>query len=108
MRFRVIAAAVILVPATSVAADDRREVQPNDPPPKMAAGPAQHKLKVISPVPEKCPTLASQAARKRGEAVTPDKLTDLPRGKAFHAVYRVGRDGCLDPVMVGYQYRRDR
>ena len=36
------------------------------------------------------------------------KLNELPPADAFHAVYRTDKDGCLDPVMVGYQYGRGR
>ena len=108
MRFHVIVAAAMLLPATSVAADEGQKVQVKDPQPKMRLGPPQHELKVISPVPEKCPSLAGHAARKRGESLAPDKLTELPPAEAFHAVYRVGPDGCLDPVMVGYQHRDER
>jgi hypothetical protein len=35
-------------------------------------------------------------------------LNELPPANAFHAVYRLDKDGCLDPVMVGYQYGRRR
>ena len=36
------------------------------------------------------------------------KLNELPPADAFHAVYRMDKDGCVDPVMVGYQYGRRR
>ena len=36
------------------------------------------------------------------------KLNELPPADAFHAVYRTDKDGCVDPVMVGYQYGRRR
>jgi hypothetical protein len=35
-------------------------------------------------------------------------LNELPPADAFHAAYRTDKDGCLDPVMVGYQYGRRR
>lgn len=109
MRLQLFAAAALLLPATSVAADDDARVMMTKAPQQVQnPGPAQQKLKLINPVPEKCPSLAAQTARKRGESPAPDKLTELPPGEAFHAVYRVGPDGCPDPIMVGYQYRQDR
>lgn len=36
------------------------------------------------------------------------KLIELPPAEAFHAVYRLDKDGCVDPVLVGYQYGRRR
>ena len=109
MRPQLLAAAAILLPAASLAADDQPKVEPQAAQPlPFAAGPSRHELKVIDPVPANCPTLASEAARKRGKSLAPDKLAELPPGEAFHAVYRVGPDGCPDPVMVGYQYMQDR
>ena len=52
-----------------------------------------------------CPSpLAGRAA---GDAQMRN-LNELPPANAFHAVYRLDKDGCLDPVMVGYQYGRRR
>ena len=36
------------------------------------------------------------------------KLGELPPADAYHAVYRLDDKGCVDPVMVGYQYGRGR
>ena len=52
-----------------------------------------------------CPKpLAHKAEPRLGAKIR--KLTELPPADAFHAVYRLDGNGCLDPVMVGYQYGR--
>ncbi len=51
-----------------------------------------------------CPQpLVQRGERPKAEM---KKLIELPAADAFHAVYRVDGNGCIDPVMVGYQYRR--
>ena len=54
---------------------------------------------------KQCPKeLAHQAGpNMKGEF---RKLGELPPADAFHAVYRLDSQGCIDPVMVGYQYGR--
>jgi hypothetical protein len=51
-----------------------------------------------------CPTLlVHKADPPRAEL---KKLNELPPADAFHAVYRLDGNGCIDPVMVGYQFGR--
>ena len=55
----------------------------------------------------KCPKPLAFWGQGPGKA-TMRKLNELPPADAFHAVYRMDNDGCIDPVMVGYQYGRGR
>ena len=51
-----------------------------------------------------CPELLAHPAERPKAQMR--KLAELPPADAFHAVYRRDGNGCIDPVMVGYQYGR--
>jgi hypothetical protein len=53
--------------------------------------------------PKTCPRTTSHYAWDKGKPLTPRKLTELPQGKGFMAVYRTV-DGCEFPMtMVEYR-----
>jgi hypothetical protein len=79
-----------------------------------AAGPTQnpaageHFIRFLQAAPDAQypkPLMQPVAPQSRGEL---KKLTELPPADAFHAVYRLDSRGCIDPVMVGYQFGRTR
>ena len=70
----------------------------------LAAAPATHRGNPA----EKCPRTAPYYAYRSGEPLKPRKLTELPRGTAYMAVFRhVG--ACEVPLtMVDYRNPRGR
>ena len=119
MRSLILASAIMLPVAAGAAAD--RPIAPDAVQISAAAQSAAaeaasqgngfagiQEARVFDPIPADCPTLAERAAEKRGRPLSPEKLTDLPRGEAFHAVYRLDSNGCPDPVLVGYQHQGNR
>ena len=91
MRFLV--AAFAALPLTAAAAE------PN--------GAAQHPIRFVQATPDQqCPKPLLH--REPGAGAQMKKLNELPPADAFHAVYRLDDKGCVDPVMVGYQYGRRR
>jgi hypothetical protein len=49
-----------------------------------------------------CSKPTSHYAVKPGEPLKPRKLTDLPPGNMYVAVYRRDTDGCENPIVVKY------
>lgn len=95
MRFLVAACAALPLTAASA--------QPAQPP-----GAGQHPIRFVQATPDaQCPKPLMQPVTPlpRGEL---KKLGELPPADAFHAVYRLDSRGCIDPVMVGYQFGRRR
>ena len=58
---------------------------------------------LLGPAHDNCPGLTSRQVDWAGQPIAPRKLTELPPAKAYHSVIRQGPDGCLDPLLVGYQ-----
>jgi hypothetical protein len=76
--------------------------------PADAPAARHHPIRFVQATPDaQCPRplLQPVAPLPRGEL---KKLTELPPADAFHAVYRLDSRGCIDPVMVGYQFGRRR
>ena len=71
-----------------------------------AAAPAAD-MPVVNPnasQPANCPATSRYEAAKRGGALKPQKLTELPDADVYKAVYRrVG--GCQVPIIVRYGLR---
>ena len=84
---RLLIVALAALPLSAAAAETGRPVQLN--PEDRCPKPLVHK----------------DAPRPKAEL---KKLNKLPPADAFHAVYRLDANGCIDPVMVGYQYKRER
>jgi hypothetical protein len=57
---------------------------------------------VISPGGANCPTATNYFAYQDRKALKPQKLTELPPGNAYIAVYRRDVDGCEKPIVVKY------
>lgn len=94
MRFLV--AAFAALPLTAAAAE-----------PASAPAPRQHPIRFVQATPDvQCPKPLLH--REPGAGAQMKKLNELPPADAFHAVYRLDDKGCVDPVMVGYQYGRRR
>ena len=77
--------------------------------PAAAAGPDAKATKdVAADCPQTTSYLAEQSGLYRGKPLTPRKLTELPSGTAYMAVFRhIG--GCEAPLtMVGYRSPRRR
>ena len=73
--------------------------------PATAAGP--NSLNLTAPQPPHCPKtsryVAGETGIYRGQPLTPRKLTELPPGRGYMAVYR-RVDGCEFPMtMVEYR-----
>jgi hypothetical protein len=49
-----------------------------------------------------CPKATTQFAVKPGEPLKPRKLTELPPGNLYVAVYRRDSNGCESPIVVKY------
>ena len=95
MRFLVAACASL--PLTAAAAE-----------PAQAPTAGQHPIRFVQATPDvQCPKpLMHRDAPSPGAGMK--KLGELPPADAFHAVYRLDSHGCIDPVMVGYQFGRRR
>ena len=77
-------------------------------PARATAAESQRPIRFVELDPEKqCP---KPLVHRDGPDKSPQvkKLTELPPADAYHAVLRLDDNGCLDPVMVGYQYRQGR
>ena len=96
MRSLVLASALMLSATSSAAADTPKQILPN---PMTGA---------FEQLPAHCPSLAGHPTARPGEPLKPRKLAELPPAQAYHAVFRRGADGCIDPLFVGYQYRTKR
>ncbi|MGN6154847.1 MAG: hypothetical protein ACTHN4_03830 [Sphingomicrobium sp.] len=55
---------------------------------------------------KECPKPASHYAAKPGEPLKPRKLTELPPGNMYSAVYRRDANGCEAPIVVKYDVGR--
>lgn len=121
MRFLLAGAAALLAATSTAAADNPRVIPPKPAPPMTSPSPAQAErgsepslarpqiqAKLIDPTPDHCPELPNIAARKRDRSLSPDKLTELPPGEAYHAIYRRDSRGCIDPLLVREQNREGR
>ena len=113
MRYLLLASAIMLPVAAGAAADGGFATLAASGAEPVVASPGNafeglQEARVINPVPTNCPSIAERAAEKRGRPLRADRLTDLPPGEAFHAVYRLDSNGCPDPVLVGYPDRSKR
>ena len=70
----------------------------------LPAPTAPIKSRLISPAPS-CPDLQVAVGNRSGQF---RKLTDLPPADAYQAVYRLGADGCIDPLLVSERVRGAR
>ena len=61
---------------------------------------------VISPLGANCPKPTNYFAYKDGKPLKPHKLTELPSGNMYSAVFRLDVNGCEKPIVV--KYRVDR
>ena len=57
---------------------------------------------VISPGGANCPQATNYYAYKDGKPLKPQKLTELPPGNMYSAVYRRDANGCEKPIVVKY------
>ena len=96
MRSLVLASTLVLLATSSAAADAPKQILPNP------------MTRAFAQLPAHCPSLAGHSTARPGEPLKPRKLAELPSAKAYHAVFRHGADGCIDPLFVGYQYRSKR
>ena len=55
---------------------------------------------------DKCPKATNHYAAKPGEPLKPRKLTELPPGNMYSAVYRRNANGCEAPIVVKYDVGR--
>jgi hypothetical protein len=55
---------------------------------------------------DKCPRSTSDYAVKQGVPLKPRKLTELPAGNMYVAVYRRDANGCEAPIVVKYDVGR--
>ena len=69
-----------------------------------AAPPGTTPARLISPAPS-CQNL--QIAQSTDGRLF-RKLGQLPPAEAYQAVYRLGADGCIDPLLVGDRVRRNQ
>ena len=70
--------------------------------------PQPQKLQFVNATPdEQCQKPLMHRVDPR-ESPQVKRLTELPPADAYHAVYRLDGEGCIDPVMVGYQFGRRR
>jgi hypothetical protein len=60
----------------------------------------------LSGSPSACPKATAQWAYRSGEAVKPQKLTELPDANMYSAVYRHDERGCESPIIVRYNVGR--
>ena len=88
---------LILLPAAAGAADVTAPVTISD-----AAQVAVIPKGVISPSGANCPQATNYYAYQDGKPLTPQKLTELPPGNAYIAVYRRDANGCEKPIVVKY------
>ena len=95
MRLLIIACATVPISAAAAEAASQPQQQPQ-------------RLQFVQATPdEQCPKpLMHSLDPNAGTHMK--KLDELPPADAFHAVYRLDDKGCIDPVMVGYQYGRRR
>ena len=71
------------------------------PPAANPAQPAPVPVRLVSPAPH-CPTIAVAATDGRSSF---RRLGELPPADAYQAVYRLGSDGCIDPLLVSERIR---
>ena len=92
---RLLIIACVALPISAAAAEPVGRAQPQ-------------RLQFVQATPdEQCPKpLVHPLDPKEGADLK--KLHELPPADAFHAVYRLDDKGCIDPVMVGYQFGRRR
>ena len=57
---------------------------------------------VIAPPGANCPKPSNYFAYQDGKPLKPQKLTELPPGNMYSAVYRRDVDGCEKPIVVKY------
>ena len=96
MRFLTVSL-LALLPAAAGAADMKGPLTISD-----AATVSVIPKSVISPSGPNCPTATSHYAYRDGEALKPHKLTELPPGNMYSAVYRRDANGCEQPIVVKY------
>lgn len=53
-----------------------------------------------------CPRSTSYRAFRSGEALKPQKLTELPSANMYSAVYRHDERGCESPIVIRYKVGR--
>jgi len=74
------------------------------PPEPLPAPSAPTPSRLISPAPN-CTT--ARTAQSDGPRIH-RKLGELPPAEAYQAVYRLGADGCIDPLLVSDRIRNTR
>jgi hypothetical protein len=97
---RILAVSLLaLLPAAAGAADVKAPLKIDDSPEISVVVPRG----VISPGGgANCPKTTNYYAYRGGKALTPQKLTELPPGNMYSAVYRRDVDGCEKPIVVKY------
>lgn len=91
MRFLTVSL-VALLPAAAGAADGKS-------PAAVTVVPSKG---VISPLGANCARPTSHYAYRQGEPLKPQKLTELPPGNMYSAVFRRDANGCEKPIVVKY------
>ena len=56
----------------------------------------------IPPLGANCPRATNYYAYKDGKPLMPQKLSELPPGNMYSAVYRRDENGCEKPIVVKY------
>lgn len=96
---RILAVSLLaLLPAAAGAADMKAPLTISDAPEVAVIIPKG----VISPVGANCPKPTNYYAYKDGKPLKPQKLTELPPGNMYSAVFRVDVNGCNNPIVVKY------
>lgn len=97
---RILAVSLLaLLPAVAGAADVKAPLTITDSPEISVTVPKG----VIAPGGSaNCPKTTNYYAYKDGEPLKPQKLTELPPGNMYSAVYRRDVNGCEKPIVVKY------
>lgn len=97
---RILAVSLLaLLPAAAGAADTKPALTIGDSPEVSVIVPKG----VISPGGRaNCPRTTNYYAYRDGKPLKPQKLTELPTGNMYSAVYRRDANGCEKPIVVKY------
>ena len=96
MRFLAVSL-LALLPAAAAAADTKAPLTIGDAPTISVVTKG-----VIASLGANCPKATNYYANKDGKPLKPQKLTELPAGNMYSAVFRVDANGCEKPIVVKY------